>query len=234
MKYIGTELETFRDALNWKQYLASQVREWIRGDVLEVGAGIGGSSQALCTNAVTSWTSLEPSPDFEKELRRAVGELARAKPSIRAQAAIGTLNDLPSAPSYDTILYIDVLEHIADDRRELAEAALRLKPGGCVIVLSPAHQWLFSDFDAAIGHHRRYDAKSLRALTPAGTERVSERYLDCVGVAASLSNRMLIRSSSPSYRSIQLWDRLMVPMSRWIDPLLGYRLGKTIVMVWQR
>lgn len=75
-----------------------------------------------------------------------------------------TLAALPRDSRFDTILYIDVLEHIADDRAELVEAARRLNPGGYLVVLSPAHQWLFTAFDAAIGHVRRYTAKSLRGF----------------------------------------------------------------------
>ena len=72
------------------------------------------------------------------------------------QAITGTLASLDPEVKADTILYIDVMEHIAGDRQEMADAAARLRPGGHLIVLSPAHQWLFSPFDEAIGHYRRY------------------------------------------------------------------------------
>lgn len=57
------------------------------------------------------------------------------------------MDDLPPGELFDTLLYIDVLEHIPDDGAELARAAERLRPGGRVIVLSPVHQWLYSEFD---------------------------------------------------------------------------------------
>jgi hypothetical protein len=60
------------------------------------------------------------------------------------------------------------------------------------------------------------------------------RYLDSVGLAASLANRTLLRQSIPTARQIMIWDRLMVPMSRILDPLLGYRAGKSILAVWSR
>ena len=82
----------------------------------------------------------------------------------------GTIADILDRPQrFDAVLYIDVLEHIEDDRGELERATRLLREGGYLIVLSPAHQWLFSPFDEAIGHFRRYDRRSLGALQPAGT-----------------------------------------------------------------
>ena len=59
-------------------------------------------------------------------------------------------------------------------------------------------------------------------------------YLDAVGLLASLCNRLLLRQQMPTSRQIQVWDRFLVPLSRWVDPLLGYRLGKSIVGVWRK
>src|SRR5260370_30792037 len=86
----------------------------------------------------------------------------------RCQVQIGTLRNVAAASLYDTILYLDVLEHIADDAAELAAAANHLAPGGHLVVLGPAHQFLFSAFDEAIGHYRRYNSRRLAALTPIG------------------------------------------------------------------
>ena len=105
---------------------------------------------------------------------------------------------LPSEDRFDTILYVDVLEHIEDDRGELAGAAARLRTGGHVVVLAPAHQALYSPFDKAIGHFRRYSHRSLLAAAPSTLQPVAAYYLDAVGMAASLANRLLLRASMPS------------------------------------
>jgi hypothetical protein len=57
-------------------------------------------------------------------------------------------------------------------------------------------------------------------------------YLDTVGLAASTANRLFLKSAMPSNSQIQTWDRLMVPLSRGIDPLLGYRVGKSVLGIW--
>lgn len=128
---------------------------------------------------------------------------------------------------------MDVLEHILEDRQELTAARRHLRSGGYLIIVGPAHQWLFSEFDEAIGHHRRYTRRSLSEAIPIGMIPVMLRYLDSVGVGLSAANRIAIRESNPSARQIRFWDRFVVPLSRRIDPLLRWRVGKSVVGVWR-
>src|SRR6185369_13581049 len=111
---------------------------------------------------------------------------------------VGTIGDLPASERATSVLYIDVLEHIENDAREVDIAATRLQLGGHLVALSPAHQWLFSAFDAAIGHHRRYSAAMCRRLTVPGLRLVALRYLDSVGMLASAANKLLLRAAMPT------------------------------------
>jgi len=225
--YQGQELDVFAAAANWKKYWSSRLRRWVRGDVLETGAGIGANTALLQGGQVRSWHCLEPDPKLAATLRQAVASL----PDCRV--TVGTIASV-SAAQYDAILYIDVLEHIEADRAEMAAAAKLLRPGGSVIVLSPAHQSLFSEFDASIGHYRRYNRESLRACSPPGCRLAAMFYLDSVGMLASLANRTLLRQGKPTAGQIALWDNFMIRASRLLDPMLAYRLGKTICAVWTR
>jgi 2-polyprenyl-3-methyl-5-hydroxy-6-metoxy-1,4-benzoquinol methylase len=153
--------------------------------------------------------------------------------AIPCDVRTGTIGQLGTDEHFDSILYIDVLEHIEHDRDELAAARRHLRAGGHLVVLSPAHQWLFTPFDRAIGHYRRYSASTLQRIAPPGLRTVRLRYLDCVGMSASLANKVLLRQAMPSTRQIEIWDRAMVPLSRTIDPWLGFHVGKSILGVWQ-
>ena len=150
------------------------------------------------------------------------------------QVKTGTLRDLDPARRFDAILYIDVLEHIEDDRAEMALAYSRLNVNGRIIVLAPAHPSLYTAFDKAIGHFRRYNRASLTQCTPPGCRLERMAYLDAVGMLASLGNRLLLRQSDPSLKQILTWDRLLVPLSRWVDPITFHRIGKSIVGVWKK
>jgi 2-polyprenyl-3-methyl-5-hydroxy-6-metoxy-1,4-benzoquinol methylase len=224
-KYAGSELELFEKARNWKAYWRSQIARFVRGEVLEVGAGIGANTATLASLEFQHWTCLEP--DSALAARIAV------PPGGRHRSAVGTIADLPAETTFDAILYIDVLEHIADDRAEMSRAAAHLKPGGAVIVLAPAHPFLFTPFDAAIGHFRRYTRASLRAAAPANLRVEKLVYLDAAGMLASAGNRLLLQRSMPTERQILTWDRLLVPVSRRIDPLFAGRLGKSVLGVWR-
>ncbi len=199
--------------------------------MLEVGAGTGGTTRLLCDGRQARWTSLEPDPALAEQLRQ---RLAREPLPLPVEVQVGTLADLPADALFDTILYIDVLEHIEDDRAEMARAAAHLAPGGRVIVLAPAHQFLYTPFDKAIGHYRRYSAGTLRAAAPPELKEERVFYLDSVCLLASLGNRLLLKSANPSLRQIRFWDRLLVRASRLTDPLLFHRLGKTVIGVWSK
>jgi len=224
--YAGSELEIFEKAVHWKRYFTRHMAPFITGEVLEAGAGIGANVKIFAHLPFRRWTCMEPDRAMEPQLRSSLPD-----PS-RYDVVIGTLEDLPNR-RFDTILYVDVLEHIEDDRLEMARAAAHLSPGGCVIVLAPAHQWLFTPFDAAIGHFRRYSKGTLAAAAPPGMKREKLIYLDTVGLAASAANRLFLKSAMPTHTQIQTWDRLMVPVSCVLDPLLGHRMGKSVLGVWR-
>ena len=229
--YEGTELELFQAAVNWKAYWSSSVAPYVRGAALEVGAGLGANVANFRGKSGVGWTLLEPDRAMcEDMIRRAgAGQLPAG-----TEIVCGMLGDLPAGRTYDSILYIDVLEHIEDDRAELARAAARLALGGHLIVLSPAYQAVFSPFDAAIGHFRRYDRQSLLALTPAGLKPARSFYLDSLGLMLSVVNRFVTRQSNPTPATIKVWDRAIVPLSRIADRLVGHGFGRSIVAVWTR
>lgn len=228
--YLGQELELFARAENWKDYFGTLLRPYLTGDVLEVGAGLGATTRRLCDGSQRAWLCLEPDRVMADRLREAV---ARGALPACCRVRAGTVRDLPPDARFDVVLYVDVLEHIEDDTVELAAAARVLRPGGVLIVLAPAHGWLYSPFDRAIGHYRRYTRGSLARVAPPGLRCLVLRYLDSVGLLASAGNRFLLRRSLPTARDIARWDRLMVPLSCRLDPWLGFRVGKTVVGIWR-
>ena len=230
-KYVGEELEIFAQARNWKAYYGSLLKPHFGQRVLEVGAGLGATTLSLYDETVPEWICLEPDNDFyhllEKRIRNK--ELPAACKAIH-----GTLATLDPHELYDTIIYIDVMEHIQDDKAEARAAAEHLRPGGKLIVLSPAHQWLFTPFDRAIGHFRRYSRRALSMIGPEHCAEIKIFYLDSAGMLLSLANKLFLRRSMPTVQQILIWDRWVVPVSRVLDRILFFRLGKSIVGIWER
>src|ERR1700761_8143405 len=112
----GSELEIFEKAVHWKRYFASHMRRYIRGKVLEAGAGIGANLKIFEDRDFEHWTCLEPDPEHARRLPG----------NSRYEGVGGTLRERGNAfvgRRFDVILYIDVLEHIEDDRAELQRAS---------------------------------------------------------------------------------------------------------------
>ena len=230
-RYAGSELGLFAKAVNWKAYWASHVGALLGPRVLDVGAGLGATVKMLCGPQHTRWLALEPDAEMAAMLARdAAAGLLPGACEVRA----GMIGDLGASEQFDTILYIDVLEHIEADQAELERAAGHLAPDGHIIILSPAHQWLYTPFDRALGHFRRYDRATLTAATPNTLKIERIFYLDSAGMLASMGNRFALNAAHPTEQQILLWDRVLVRTSQLVDPLLRYRVGKSIVGVWRK
>jgi len=229
--YPGSELELFARAANWKRYFAQYVQQFLGDTVLEVGAGMGGTTVALCNGRQRRWLCLEPDREL---LALLASKIAKNDLPSCCEARQGTIQELRPSEQFGTILYLDVLEHIENDLAEIGRAVRHLTPGGHLLVLAPAHNWLFSRYDEAIGHFRRYTRRSLQSVAGKELTLVQALYLDSVGLLASLGNRIILRASLPTQSQIAFWDRFMVPISRVVDPLLGHRAGKSVIVVWER
>ena len=137
-KYAGSELELFAAAKNWKSYWSAEIRPYLRGDILEVGAGIGSNTLVMDPGGAGRWVCLEPDPAMCEEIANTVqGGTARRRYEFQC-GTLATVTEL-----FDTIVYIDVLEHIEADAAELELAASRLLPGGHVIAVAGASAVVF-------------------------------------------------------------------------------------------
>ena len=149
LHYEGSELDLFSEAKRWKAYWGSVVDPFVGTRVLDVGAGIGATAQNLQRASYDRWLELEPDRNLADRIRDSV---ERNELPGYIETMTGTAKDLQADERFDTILYIDVLEHIYEDRMELANVVRHLEPGGRIIILAPAHNWLYTPFDRQIGH----------------------------------------------------------------------------------
>jgi SAM-dependent methyltransferase len=229
--YVGSELELFAKATNWKRYISRTLRPYIAELVIEVGAGLGNTTKYLCDRMHLRWLCLDPDPRHvaHLEARIAAGDLLPC-----CEARCGVLADLPPQERADTIIYIDVLEHIENDEDEMREAASRLTTGGHIVALSPAFNFLYNPFDEAVGHFRRYTPRDAPRLTVHSLNLSHMFFLDSLGFFASAANQLIMRRSQPSINQIQIWDKALIPLSAVADKVLGGLFGKSIVMIWQK
>jgi len=227
--YIGNELDLFSNAINWKKYWASKLTPHICGNVLEVGAGIGTTTPFLFNSNISKWTCLEPDSAMSEQIQSKIDNGILSK---NINVINGSLQDITT--TYDTIIYIDVLEHIELDKEEVLKATSLLNKGGKIVSLSPAHQSLYNEFDKKIGHFRRYNKSSIKKLTNKDLSEIGVFYLDSVGLLASLTNKLFLKQAEPQLNQILFWDKYIIKTSKIIDEIFGFKLGKSIIAIWQR
>ena len=224
------DLECLAASRNFFDWVLEEFDPYLHGRVLEVGAGMGTITRKLVErHPDLSVVALEPADNVFLSLN------AFAALTLGVDARKETLDEF--APSviepFDAVLYVNVLEHIDDDERELRRAAEVLRPGGALLVFGPALEGLYSELDHRAGHYRRYSLGRISHIVrAAGLRIVSVRYLDVLGVLPYLVVYRWLRNTSISSSSMWGYDRLIVPTSRFLQRVLDRPpLGKNVILV---
>lgn len=181
--------------------------------VLEIGCGQGILRQML--ESATGWTV--DAVDLN------AGALFHSAPG-RGRTALYNIHDRAPAlaAGYDAILLFDVIEHIDDPVSFMNSALYHLKPGGYVFINVPALQSLYSKFDVAVGHCRRYNKATLETeLAKAGIRKVDDRYwgLTMLPLLALRKLWLSLRSEDPGTGTTVV-QRGLVPPGRLADSVL--------------
>jgi SAM-dependent methyltransferase len=181
--------------------------------VLEIGCGYGILRRML--EAETCWTI------DAMDLNAAA--LAHSSPG-RGRTAIYNIHDrAPSlAARYDALILFDVIEHIESPAEFLASALYHLKPGGHVFINVPALQSLYSRFDIAVGHYRRYSKATLEAeLARAGIRKVDDRYWGLTMLPVLALRKLLMSlSGETAGKTATVVQRGVEPPNRLADAVL--------------
>jgi 2-polyprenyl-3-methyl-5-hydroxy-6-metoxy-1,4-benzoquinol methylase len=234
-EYTGRELESMDFAVNYHRWILQTLKPYLGKRLLEVGAGTGSFSEMILETEPESLTMLEPSANMYPTLAGRVRELDKRGVGRPLQTTLEGLSAAADGTRPDSILYVNVLEHIEDDRKELATAYSMLQSGGRVLVFVPANAWLMSAMDRQMGHFRRYSKQELvRKCREAGfTIRFSKNF-DLLGVAPWLLKFRLLGSTKFEPGMVKLYDTAVVPIARFVEGLVPPPLGKNVIVVGEK
>lgn len=225
--YPGRNLEAMAFAPRYHAWIRDEFAPVLHGDVAEIGAGDGGFSHLLLALPLRSLTLYEPCASLQARQPPLL-----ARPDVtRRSCTLGA--DAPDA-AFDAVLYVNVLEHIADDAHELALAHQALRPGGRLCLFVPALRWLTSAHDRRVGHQRRYGRAELRARVEAAGFRVERLdWFDAPGVLGwAVAMKLLGLPMRPA--TVALYDRAVVSWLRWLEQRWRPPLGKNLLLVARR
>lgn len=218
-------LERLAEAPRFNRWMFDRVRPWVRDRVLEIGSGIGNLSQFLVDRPTVVLTdTAEP---YLGRLRERFGHL----PNVEVMRLyLPTVDGPVTTRCFDTIVCLNVLEHVADDARSLAAMRGLLGQGGRLILLVPALPALYGSLDRALGHVRRYTPRELRTkFAHAGLRMRHLEYFNLAGMPGWwFTGRVLRRDVIPA-GSLRWFDRL-VPLFR-LERVLPWRLGQSLVAI---
>jgi len=224
MKYQGKELENFDLAKFWRKYIYLQIRLFLKNEILEVGAGIGSFTKNY-KDSFNKITLIEPDKYNFKQLKKNI----KSKNITILNTSIKK-----TKKKFNCILYMNVMEHIKDHEKEINFAISKLYRNGFLIILVPAHQKLFTEFDKAVGHYRRY---SMNFFKKKFKNSILEKliFLDFFGYFLYFLNNLFLKKEVyPSKFKILIWDKIFTPITIIVDFLIRYKFGKNILCVYKK
>ena len=226
-QYAADDLETMSEAKRYQAHVFSLLRPHIGKQVLEVGCGIGTFSLGLADIA-DRLVCIEPNLNCVSRARAALD--GNPKISLR----ITHLEDCDRAEMlaqrFDTIVCVNVLEHIEDDISALTLfRELVADTGGKVLIFVPAIQAAYGPLDAALGHHRRYSKRTLAAaFDAAGLDLVTLRYTNPIGLLGWMYNAHVSKTMEHTSGQVKLFETLVAPWALPLDRLIAPPIGLSV------
>lgn len=214
----------------YNYWLYEQIVEAVGNRVLEVGSGTGNITQFLCSN-YRQVMATDVVPAYRGELQRLFGD----QPNVSVGKFDLTTKAAPEmiAEPFDTVVCLNVLEHIENDLFALEQMRDVLQPGGKLALLVPSHQFLYGEFDRAVGHFRRYGRGELVGkLEKAGFAVRQTKYFSLLAALPWFINGRLLKRDYLPAGQASLANKL-VPLLR-LEKLIGPPCGLSLIAIAQK
>lgn len=223
-------LDNLQSATHYNQWIFSRIAPHLKGRVLEVGCG-NGNFTTLIAKSCAQLVAVDLNADYVAQTKARLSECEH----VEVLAADATTMDYPQ--TFDTIILLDVLEHIEDDVALLLKLRRQLAPGGRLLLKVPAVASLYNSLDAAVGHHRRYTPEALRQTilsakdeTQAAFEEPAIDYFNAVGILGWWLNGSVLKRTTPPGQQVGWFDRC-VPLFQKIEDRVSLPTGLSLFAI---
>jgi SAM-dependent methyltransferase len=219
-----------RHARNYFEWQARLVEPYVGHRVLEIGCGLGNFTRHLLDRELVVGLDVEPA--CIRSWRAAFAD----RPNLTGLEMDGSDASFLGLKQHrpDTVVCLNVLEHIEDDEGALRNMYAVLPSGGRALLIVPAFTGLYGPIDRNLGHYRRYSRQGLRGLAESIGFRVRLRYLNTVGLLGWWMNAKIFRKTEQSDAQIQFFDAVIVPLMSRLENAVPPPFGQSLFAVLEK
>jgi 2-polyprenyl-3-methyl-5-hydroxy-6-metoxy-1,4-benzoquinol methylase len=225
-------LDAISEAHRFNRWMYETIRPWCKGEILEVGSGIGNISRFFLEEGKQLTLS-----DLRENYIGYLKEEFSGQPALRAIINLDLVHPdfdqvyADQLGKYDTVFALNVVEHIENDRLALANIRKLLRQGGHCVILVPAYQTLYNRFDKELEHYRRYTKSTLgAAMSDAGYRIAHKQHFNAMGIPGWYISGKLQQNKTIPKGQMSLYNTL-VPAFRLVDKVLFNQIGLSVIAV---
>ena len=222
-------LDVVSKAKKLNNWMYKTIEPYCKGTTLEIGSGLGNISEFFVTNKYDISVS-----DLRENYRtilkdkfnlpeNKVLDLDIVDPDFDTKSK-NLLN------TFDSVFSLNVVEHIKDDNLAIRNMVKLLKPSGNLVILVPAYQALYNNFDSTLEHYRRYNKKSLTSLMGNYGEIISSFYFNAVGILGWWVSGKIFKNKMIPEGEMKLYNTL-VPIIKMVDKVTFNKVGLSVICV---
>jgi SAM-dependent methyltransferase len=230
-QYTVRDQERMTRATNYFAWQARLAREQLGWRVIEIGCGTGNFTRHLLDRELV--LGIDVVEDCVKRLKERFPEQA----NIEARVLDVQDAEFTALRRYrpDSIVCLNALEHVKDDRKALDHMHAVLPQGGRAVFILPAFESLYGPIDANLGHFRRYSMRSWRELAEsAGFRLRTIRFFNSIGYLAWWVNAKVFKRAEQSEWQIELFDSAIVPALSRLEGWMAPPFGQSIFTVLEK
>ena len=223
-------LEVIAKADRFNKWMYDQFKQQLKGEILEIGSGIGNISKFVIADGHSITLS-----DYNEEYCEALKKNFKDHKNVRKILRIDLLHPefqteyIACKEKYDSIFLLNVIEHIENDLAAIKNCRYLLRSHGTIILLAPAYSWLFCSFDKQLGHYRRYSLQSLKLLLEKNNFTIlRSSHFNFAGIFGWLLFGKILNQRMLTKNEMSIFNKI-VPVAKLLDKLFAKKIGLSVI-----